>query len=224
MTTEMRLSSLLLVLALAIEGGLLTATARGQSVNPINACVKKTTGALRVVTATAKCKKSEFAVQWSITGPTGPSGPQGASGPQGVAGPSGPVGPVGLTGPSGPQGPMGLAGSQGSTGPQGATGSPGVGAITAIDSQGQTVGTVEFDDGDLSYVRVTVGDTSVVTWVDVNGFIQAMEGPVEGSPGFIFFHHGPNCTGTRYVTVFPGEEIGASALTPFALFFDGFFI
>jgi hypothetical protein len=80
----------------------------------IHSCVNKTTGAIRLVSATTPCKATETAVSWNTIGPQGPQGPQGvqgAQGPQGAQGAQGPQGAQGATGPQGPQGPQGPAGS-----------------------------------------------------------------------------------------------------------------
>ena len=49
-------------------------------------------GGLRLVSSASDCRHNETAVQWNVTGPTGP---QGLTGPQGPTGPKGPTGPAG---------------------------------------------------------------------------------------------------------------------------------
>jgi hypothetical protein len=57
----------------------------------INGCVSKKTGALRVVSAGAKCRKSEKPISWNQTGPPGTSGLPGQKGATGATGPPGPA-------------------------------------------------------------------------------------------------------------------------------------
>jgi type VI secretion system secreted protein Hcp len=56
---------------------------------PVRACMKKATGAVRLVSATAACAADETLVTWSRTGATG------------LRGPTGPVGPAGQNGQNG---------------------------------------------------------------------------------------------------------------------------
>ena len=67
----------------------------------IRACVKSSTGAMRIVSATATCKTGEKLLTWNTTGPAGPRGPQG---PQGAQGPQGPEGGSGILTALGPTG------------------------------------------------------------------------------------------------------------------------
>lgn len=57
----------------------------------IHSCYRKSNGALRVVTARARCHKGERRLSFNKTGKQGVPGPQGAQGPQGVQGPAGPL-------------------------------------------------------------------------------------------------------------------------------------
>jgi len=66
------------------------------SASTIHACVKPKSGATRIVSAKARCRRGEQKLSWSTTGPQGKAGPAGApgtAGGEGKAGPSG-VGPV----------------------------------------------------------------------------------------------------------------------------------
>lgn len=84
-------------------------------------CYAKKGGALRVVSESQKCKKSERALFWNQQGPPAAGGPQAANGQQG---------PRGLTGPQGPKGAKGDAGAKGAkgdAGPKGDKGDPGAG-------------------------------------------------------------------------------------------------
>ena len=65
------------------------------SAQTIYACVNKNSGAMRWVSGTGMCKKSENQISWlAAGGPQGPAGPQGPSGPTGPQGPAGPPGPA----------------------------------------------------------------------------------------------------------------------------------
>ena len=102
---------------LALGGGAWAVT--GQTAKKpltVTACVKnagKAKGQLRVVAATAKCKKSERKLRWTSASTTP------------ITGTMGPAGPAGSTGPAGPQGAAGAQGAKGDTGAQGIQGEPG---------------------------------------------------------------------------------------------------
>jgi hypothetical protein len=55
----------------------------------IHACVKSESGATRIVSAKAKCHKSEHKLSWNTSGPKGPAGANGASGASGAEGKAG---------------------------------------------------------------------------------------------------------------------------------------
>ena len=82
---------------------------------PLEACINKGNGAIRLVAPTTLCHANETRVQWNVIGPQGPAGPAGPAGPEGAAGPAGPAGPVGPAGPAGPAGPQGPAGADGAS-------------------------------------------------------------------------------------------------------------
>lgn len=102
------IASLLLAVP-AADAGAAPIKAKGK----ITACYKskgKKRGALRVVPANKRCKKTERKIRWNVRGKPGPAGPQGQqgpAGPQGEPGEAGPQGETGDTGPQGEQGPMG---------------------------------------------------------------------------------------------------------------------
>src|SRR4051794_6640833 len=85
----------------------------------IHACVKKKTGLVRIVAASATCRRGESPVAWNAQGARGANGAAGAAGPQGPAGPAGAVGLKGDSGAQGAAGPAGPAGPQGPAGPAG---------------------------------------------------------------------------------------------------------
>ena len=90
----------------------------------INACVKKKDGRVRIVAASASCRRNEVALAWSAQGQPGPAGP---AGPAGRAGATGPAGSAGAAGPKGEPGARGETGAAGRAGPAGPQGPPGSG-------------------------------------------------------------------------------------------------
>ena len=98
----------------------------------INACVKKSTGSVRVVRAAGACKKGEAALAWNRQGP---AGARGANGPNGSAGPAGPAGPAGAAGEKGEVGARGAAGPAGPAGPKGDAG-PALPSLEALNGVG----------------------------------------------------------------------------------------
>jgi hypothetical protein len=93
----------------------------------INACVNKSTGALRIVNSINSCKRAEKPLSWNQTGPQGIKSAQGPAGAQGTQGLQGIQGPEGATG-----GPVGAQGQQGLSGP--------AGAVDVYDANGQYLG------------------------------------------------------------------------------------
>lgn len=70
----------------------LTATALyAQTDNTIYACINKSSGAVKIVSANTTCQINEVLVSWNIVGPTGPIGPPGPTGPPGPPGPAFPI-------------------------------------------------------------------------------------------------------------------------------------
>jgi hypothetical protein len=106
-----RKAVLVLAAAFAVVAGTAFATAARDAAEPIEACVKKSNGAIRIVTATSSCTKTERRLAWGTGGEAGPPGPTGAAGPPGPRGPAGDPGPAGAAGPVGPAGPQGVAGT-----------------------------------------------------------------------------------------------------------------
>src|SRR3954469_23063735 len=84
----------------------------------IYSCVKKKTGLVRIVAASASCRPGESSVAWNG------QGARGADGAAGAAGPQGPAGPAGVAGAKGATGSAGAAGPGGAVGPAGPAGSP----------------------------------------------------------------------------------------------------
>jgi cysteine-rich repeat protein len=89
-----------LLTGLLVAGGAFSAGS-SQSPATITACVKKSTGATRIVKSGSRCRAGERRVTWKRIGPAGPQGApgaQGATGAQGAAGPRGPAGNPGEPG------------------------------------------------------------------------------------------------------------------------------
>ncbi len=105
--------SLLALMLLGVPGASARSVAGAASLSvTYYGCVNNTSGAITIVSSSAKCATGTHKISWNQTGPQGPQGPQGAQGiqgPQGPVGPVGPVGPQGVQGVQGPQGPAGLA-------------------------------------------------------------------------------------------------------------------
>jgi hypothetical protein len=74
---------------------LLVAFAAQADAATINACVAAKSGATRVVSSKAKCKKGEKKLSWGTQGLAGKNGANGANGAAGIQGPQGPQGPAG---------------------------------------------------------------------------------------------------------------------------------
>jgi hypothetical protein len=74
----------------------------------IHACVRKDTGAVRIVSAETVCTAEETKLEWGVVGIQGPQGVQGPAGPQGPVGAQGAQGPQGIPGKTGAQGPAGV--------------------------------------------------------------------------------------------------------------------
>ena len=75
--------------AVAAPPVVMTAPAHAVGGSPVvKACVKKKTGAVRLVSSKKKCRPGERFRTWNVSGPTGPTGPTGPAGPAGPAGPS----------------------------------------------------------------------------------------------------------------------------------------
>jgi hypothetical protein len=81
---------------LAFVAALLLVTTAALADPPLEACINKGNGGMRLVAADVACHANETRVLWDITGPIGPQGP---------AGPAGPQGPAGIDGTSAPSGP-----------------------------------------------------------------------------------------------------------------------
>ena len=117
---------LLVTVPLALAAGVALAaqpSGRRPSNAVINACVKKKDGRVRIVAASASCRRNELALAWNAQGQPGPAGPAGPAGRAGATGPAGSAGAAGAKGEPGAPGERGAAGPAGPAGPQGPPGS-----------------------------------------------------------------------------------------------------
>jgi hypothetical protein len=73
----------------------------------IKGCAAKKTGALRIISGQAKCKKTEKMISWNAAGAQGPAGPAGPAGADGTDGSNGLPGTNGVDGAPGAQGQPG---------------------------------------------------------------------------------------------------------------------
>jgi hypothetical protein len=105
MLTSQRLLRVVVTFLMLLAGGIVLAGPAAAAT--INACVSKTSGAVRIIGSGLPCGAAEIALTWNTVGPVGPAGPAGPVGPAGPAGPAGPVGPAGPQGVQGPPGPIG---------------------------------------------------------------------------------------------------------------------
>jgi hypothetical protein len=144
----------------------------------IHACVKKNTGLVRIVAASAKCRRGETSVAWSAQGARGAAGAAGAAGPQGPAGPAGAAGPKGDAGAQGAAGPAGPAGPQGSAGPAG----PSLPSLESLNGVGchlagaPGTATLTYDAGGVATLKcvATAGGSSAE--IRVNEFMTGSTG------------------------------------------------
>lgn len=67
----------------AAAGAAVASTMATPEASAVHACVKRGTGAVRIVRASGVCLTTERAVAWNVVGPTGPPGPPGLPGPGG---------------------------------------------------------------------------------------------------------------------------------------------
>jgi hypothetical protein len=96
-----------IAVALALLSALLLSVVSRADAATLNACKNKKSGAIRVVSAKVKCKKSESAVAWNTTGAKGTTGDKGAAGAKGDKGDKGDAGATGATGTTGAKGDPG---------------------------------------------------------------------------------------------------------------------
>jgi hypothetical protein len=138
-----------LALVFAMGGGAYAALAPVRA-GVIHSCLRKSDGALRVVSAKAQCGRRERPLAFNQRGRVGRRGPLG------------PAGPIGRTGARGKAGPTGKTGATGRTGPRG----------TGVTSATLGVGNAACPGGGSSFTSVS-GTTfacsgSAVGWASVD--------------------------------------------------------
>ncbi len=121
-----------LALVFAMGGGAYAALAPAAN-DVIYTCYSRSTGALRVVHRTTRCRRRERALAFNQRGPVGPEGPRG------VVGPPGPTGKTGATGKTGKTGAGGRSGAAGSS----------------VTSTALAVGNATCPDGGSSFTSVS---------------------------------------------------------------------
>jgi hypothetical protein len=137
----------------------------GAVAKPVKTCVKKKTGAMRVVKKSKKCKRGERKLVLQTKGKRGKRGKQGKPGARGTQGPQGPQGPQGLQGASG-AGFSGLPAGGALAGtypnPQIATG-----AVSGEHVLDDALGGVDIDESALGRVP----DASLLDGLDSTAFL-----------------------------------------------------
>jgi hypothetical protein len=144
----------------------------------IHACVKKKTGLVRIVAASATCRPGESAMAWNAQGARGPSGVAGTPGPQGPAGPAGATGLKGDAGGQGAAGPAGPAGPQGPAGPA----SPSLPSLESLNGVGchlagaPGTATLTYDAGGVATLKCVPSGGGSSAEIRVNEFMTGSTG------------------------------------------------
>jgi hypothetical protein len=144
----------------------------------IHACVKKKTGLVRIVAASATCRRGESRVAWNAQGTRGAAGAAGAAGPQGPAGAAGAAGPKGDTGARGAAGPAGPAGPQGAAGPAG----PSLPSLESLNGVGchlagaPGTATLTYDAGGVATLKCVPSGAGPGAAIRVNEFMTGSAG------------------------------------------------
>ena len=146
--------------------------AHGGDPTLVHSCVNRD-GEIRIVSATASCKREEVALDWNITGPIGATGPKGADGATGAKGADGAAGRDGTAGRDGVAGRDGAAGAKGDTGAQGLAGKSGANNEIVV-GQLSVTGTVQGG--------ITGGD-GAATLMDVRSFNASVTSPRDLASG-----------------------------------------
>jgi hypothetical protein len=145
-----------LALVLAMAGGAYAALAPVRN-GVVHTCYRKSGGALRVVSAGARCTRHERALAFDQRGPVGGRGPRGTAGPQG------------------PTGKTAVTGKTGAAGKTGATGKTGAGVTSAALAAGNA--TCPSGGSSFSSVSGTTyacnGSAAAFASVDATGTVAA---------------------------------------------------
>jgi hypothetical protein len=104
MTLSAHRRSGLAAIALVLLSALLLSLAGRADAATINTCKNKKSGAVRVITGKAKCKKTESKLSWTTAGSAGGKGEKGDKGDKGAAGEKGATGAAGANGANGAPG------------------------------------------------------------------------------------------------------------------------
>jgi hypothetical protein len=176
---------LLVAVPLALAAGVALAaqpSGRRPSNAVINACVKKKDGRVRIVVASASCRRNELALAWNAQGQPGPAGPAGPAGRAGATGPAGSAGAAGAKGDPGARGATGAAGPAGPAGPQGPAG-PGLSSLESLNGlachAGGNAGTaaVSYDASGVATITCsTSGGGGGTTTLHVNELMTGSTG------------------------------------------------
>jgi hypothetical protein len=149
--------ALALVAALAVP----LAAPSGAAAKPVKTCVKKKTGAMRVVKKNKRCKRGERKLVLQTKGKRGKRGKQGKTGARGQQGPAGPRGLQGTAG-AGFAGPAGGALTGTYPNPQ-----IGTGAVTGPSVLDDALGGADIDESALGRVP----DASLLDGLDSTAFL-----------------------------------------------------
>jgi hypothetical protein len=140
--------------------------------------VKKKTGQVRIVGASAPCRRDESSVAWNGQGARGPEGAAGAAGPQGPAGPAGAAGPKGDAGAAGAAGPAGPAGPLGPAGPAG----PSLPSLESLNGVGchlagaPGTASLTYDTGGVATLKCVPSTGGSSAQIRVNEFMTGSTG------------------------------------------------
>ena len=97
----MKLVNVLLATLVVVSGYLaISVTVQAATTTSYIVCVNKSSGVMRQVSSSTKCKGYERRIVLGAVGPTGPQGQSGIAGSSGSTGATGAPGPTGPTGPS----------------------------------------------------------------------------------------------------------------------------
>jgi Collagen triple helix repeat (20 copies) len=195
-------------LGTAIVGAFTVVNLGAADATAITACVNRDSGAIRIVSPSQQCKKTESRVVWNVQGPAGPQGPAGLPGPQGLAGAVGPQGPQGVQGVTGATGAVGAAGPEGRigvSGPEGRIGPRGVGALRIVDSLGQEVGSHLPSSSNFRPYAVRQLSEGLVA-LPVTGDV------FRGESGILLSYESTDCTGTSWTVFAAPSEINSMLL------------
>ncbi len=152
----------------------------------VYSCVNKSTGHIRIVSSTDRCRSWENPVVLGKTGEIGPAGPQG---PPGFPGPAGPPGPRGQAGETGPPGRASEAPVHPQTAaqPQESGSQSAPMKATAPADQGPNLSLSILIQG-LLLVAIVLSITAICTLFYFYRLIQKIEGELSSASKALGFH------------------------------------